>query len=335
MRAYLSLGLFFYYKKIHINNFEGIPKTGAVMFLANHQNALIDPLLIATQSGRFSYFLTRANVFQNVLIGSILKSFLMLPVYRIRDGWEHLTKNKEVFKISASLLSEEKALMLFPEASHNLNRTVRPLSKGFTRIIIETLVRFPNTQLHIIPVGLNYTDAVRFGDSVAIHFGKPILLTSALITDDINCKQQLKDRIFKELCQLTTHIETEHYEDTLKKLNDLKVNFLHPEEVNSCIKSGFTNCQPKSKKQLTGLKSFFKVLVISNLLIPYLIWKFGIEPKIKELEFVATFRYVVAISIVPIYLIITTTLLALGISMMVAVWYLLFVLIVSLLSVKL
>jgi hypothetical protein len=274
-------------------------------------------------------------VFQNALIGSILKSFLMLPVYRIRDGWEQLTKNKEVFKTSASLLSEEKALMLFPEASHHLNRTVRPLSKGFTRIIIETLVRFPDTQLHIIPVGLNYANAVAFGDSVAIHFGKPILLTSALITDDINCRQQLKDLIFKELCQLTTHIDAEHYEDTIKKLNNLKVNFLDPEEVNSCIKSGFTIVEPQSKSRFSAAKPFIKLLVIINLLIPYLIWKFGIEPKIKEKEFVATFRYVVAISIVPIYLLIATTLLALGTSMVFALMYLLYVLILSLLSVKL
>ena len=90
VRAYIRLGLFFYFKKIKVVNVDKVPKKGAVLFLANHQNALLDALLIATRSGRFSYFLTRASVFQNALISSILKSLLMLPVYRIRDGWQNM-----------------------------------------------------------------------------------------------------------------------------------------------------------------------------------------------------------------------------------------------------
>ena len=71
MRTFLRVALFFYYKKIKIVNLENVPKTGAVLFLGNHHNALMDPLLIATKCGRFSYFLTRASVFKNKIIDKV------------------------------------------------------------------------------------------------------------------------------------------------------------------------------------------------------------------------------------------------------------------------
>jgi 1-acyl-sn-glycerol-3-phosphate acyltransferase len=74
MRAYLRLGLFFYFKRIDIRNTNTIPKNEAVIFLGNHQNALLDALLIATKNGRFSYFLTRAGVFTKPLVSKFLKS---------------------------------------------------------------------------------------------------------------------------------------------------------------------------------------------------------------------------------------------------------------------
>ena len=59
----------------------------------------------------------------------------MLPVYRIRDGWGNLNKNTAIFSKSALLLSEDEAVVVFPEGNHNLRRTVSPLSKGFTRVV--------------------------------------------------------------------------------------------------------------------------------------------------------------------------------------------------------
>ena len=64
VRAYLKLGLFFYFKKMHVVGTKNIPKSKPVLFLSNHQNALLDALIIATKCGRFSYFLTRASVFK-------------------------------------------------------------------------------------------------------------------------------------------------------------------------------------------------------------------------------------------------------------------------------
>jgi 1-acyl-sn-glycerol-3-phosphate acyltransferase len=329
------LGLFFYFKKIKVVNVENVPKTGAVLFLANHQNALMDALLIATKCGRLSYFLTRASAFKNGFITKILNSLLMLPVYRLRDGWNNLSKNNAIFNTSAKLLGEGHALAIFPEGSHHINRTVRPLSKGFIRVIFETFERYPKMQLQLVPVGFNFQQAEKFGDCVSLNYGDPISLKADTITDNNESIVKLKEQVKQHICLLTSHIEAENYNITLKKLEDLKVDFLNPEAVNRCIASNFETCEPSPKDGFPILKKFFKFCLILALLIPYLIWKWGIQPKVEEIEFVSTFRFAVAISIVPIYILALTACLLVLAGIKLALLYLFGVLILSLLTVKL
>jgi hypothetical protein len=136
------------------------------------------------------------------------------------------------------------------------------------------------------------------------------------------------------LCQLTTHIEEVNYEDTINRLNDLQLDYLNPEGVNTAIADDFSN-MPQYKHTFKRLQQFFKGLMILNLLPPYLVWKFLAQPKIKELEFTATFRFAIAITLVPIYLLIITIALAVLFSLKLALIYLLLIVIISLLSTKL
>ena len=91
MKHYIKLGFFFYYKKIKHYGKENIPKKGAILFVSNHPNALIDPLLIKTGLYKDLHVLTRASVFTNKFVIKIFESVKMIPIYRKRDGlsaWE-------------------------------------------------------------------------------------------------------------------------------------------------------------------------------------------------------------------------------------------------------
>jgi 1-acyl-sn-glycerol-3-phosphate acyltransferase len=125
VEAYIKLGFLFYYKKIKKIYLEEIPKDKAVMFLSNHQSALLDPLLITVNSTRKNYFLTRADVFKNRIVKSILTSLQMIPVYRLRDGIRTITKNNEIFSYCSEILMDNNSIILFPEGNHSLNRSVR------------------------------------------------------------------------------------------------------------------------------------------------------------------------------------------------------------------
>ncbi len=335
VRFYIKLGLFFYYRRIQVMNVENVPINGPVIFVSNHNNALMDALLIATQSGRFSYFLTRASVFKKPFINALLRSLNMLPVYRIRDGWNTVTNNTAIFESCSSCLSKGEAVALFPEGNHHINRTVRPLSKGFTRIVFETLNSFPSTHLKLIPIGVNYEQADAFADSVMLNFGSEILATNYLDTNQTVEGNRLKQDVWEALTHLTTHIPAGNYDDTLHKLQALHADFLNPEAVNTCISSAFQNCTFNKKSKTNTLKSFFKFSMIVLLIGPYLIWKLLAEPKIKEVEFVATFRFGLAISIVPIWLVFIMLILIGCFGIQIGLAYFILSVLVSLIAVKL
>ncbi|MEP5340790.1 MAG: lysophospholipid acyltransferase family protein [Algibacter sp.] len=334
VRAYIKLGLFFYYKKITVVNIGAIPKDKPVLFLSNHQNALLDALLIATTCNRTPYFLTRAGVFKMTFIGKLLNGLRMLPVYRKRDGWGTIKNNNAIFETCAALLNTGKSVGVFPEGNHNLKRTVRPLSRGFTRIVFETLDHFPNTDLQIIPVGMNYRNPKFFGDSTTVVYGDPIRVKQFDIGNRSEGVLQLKESVFEAIKRLTTHISTKDYDDTLLTLKSKKVNFLKPEAVNDFILKGIERNDLKSKNKPFILKRILKVLLILNLILPYCIWKLVAEPKIKEAEFVDTFRFAIAITLVPFWLVLLTITFGLTLGWSFGFAYMISVLSLAMLAIK-
>lgn len=334
VRTYLRLGMFFYFKKIHVYNVENIPKNKPVLLLANHQNALLDALLIATKCGRFSYFLTRAAVFKKSFVSRILKSLQMLPVYRVRDGWSTITNNNAIFESCSNILKNNEAIVIFPEGSHNIVRRVRPLSKGFTRIVFDTLEKYPDLDLQLVPIGLNFVKAENCPDSTAIYFGSPISAKDYLNENKNKAVVNLKAVIHSEMKELTTHIPQENYEENANKLNALNVDYLKPKEVNACLESDFNNCLTKKEKNVV-IKRLFQLLLKLNLIIPYAIWKYLVKPRVKEIEFVSTFRFAIALTLVPLYLLIVTFVISAFFTLQVGLFYLAVSLILTLLTIKL
>jgi len=335
VRFYIKIGLFFYFKAIKVENANHIPNDKPILFVSNHQNALLDPLLIGTSYSRFSYFLTRASVFKNPFVSKLLKSLNLLPVYRIRDGWINLTNNNSIFNSCSDLLCQKETIVIFPEGSHNLNRSVRTLSKGFTRIVFDTLEKYPETDLQLVPVGLNFNDAKNFPDSASVYFGEPIAAKSFVSDNRNEAIVNLKKVVHSEISKLTTHIPIEGYEQSLQKLDALHVDYLNPIKTNACITNNFEDCEQKPTSNINWLRSLLKGLLILNVLPPYLIWKFVAQPKIKEIEFTATFRFAIVITLVPIYLILLFFVLFFLIGFKLAILYLLGVIILALLAVKL
>jgi len=334
VRGYLKLGMFFYFKKIKVYDVRNVPKDQPVLILSNHQNALLDALLIAIKCGRFVHFLTRASVFKKSFVDTLLRSLQMLHVYRVRDGWNNITKNNPVFETCSELISKNEGVVIFPEGSHNLNRTVRPLSKGFTRIIFETLKKYPETNLQLVPVGLNFVKAKEWEDSVSIYFGKPILAKN-YITDFTNEDVlALKQVVHSNISELTTHIPGDAYDKTLKRLEEMNANFLDPVAVNKCINSNFKDCEPYKSTSTNGLKPLLKFLLKLLLIGPYLIWSRYAKPKIVEIEFMSTFRFAVALTLVPFWLILLGILLSIIFSWIAGVGFVAFVLLLEFLVVK-
>jgi 1-acyl-sn-glycerol-3-phosphate acyltransferase len=305
LRTYTQIGFFFYFKKILTYGQENIPRKRAVFFVSNHPNALIDPLLIATTDKRITYYFTRSGVFKNKLVEKLLYSVNMLPVYRMSDGINTLQNNEKVFAYAFDRLNEQFALLIFAEGSHSLKRRVRPLSKGFTRIIFGALDRYPGLEIDIVPVGINYSDPTRFGSSVAIFYGKPIHANPYWQTNDKNKgTAELVKRTSEALKEIVCHIGTdENYEAILQ--NTKKEAFLDPVTFNqsiSTLETGEGISQPEESFNL------LQKIVSMNSFLPLLVWRY-FEEQIHEKEFIATYKFTLGITVFPLFYILQSLML--------------------------
>ena len=246
----------------------------------------------------------------------------MIPIYRIRDGRDALSKNEAIFDKCADILKSKSALAMFPEANHNIKRSVRPLSKGFTRILFRAMEKYPDLDIQLIPVGLNYKDAVRFPDEVSLYYGTPIALKSIYQETDLSLTViRLKESITQNLQRLTTHIPPKaNYEKVEAKLFERNNNFLNPKTTNSSIQELLDKPmgdKVASQQQSKKISVFTPLFVLLNLPL-VLFWWFVVKPKVWEPEFIATIRFATAFIGFAIYYLLLFTILLLSINFLVA-----------------
>ena len=302
-KIYVQTGLFFYTKKIKIVGRENIPKKGAVLFAVNHPNGLMDPLMVTTNTPRITHYLVRAAIFKKPIVKKCLATLNLMPIYRIRDGVRELSKNTEVFNDCYDILNQQQALMIFPEGSHDRRRTIRTISKGFTRILFGALEKYPNLKITVIPVGVTYQNSSQFPCKVAIHYGNPISANELYNPKELNKSvNAVKEAVSNQLKKISVHIPLdENYNKVLQRLNNNNIDFTKVKATNHMIQSGNVNAHTSGY----NYGKLIKLPFILNSILPWMLWKI-ISKKIDEIEFVDTFRFGIGISIFPIFYLLQT-----------------------------
>jgi 1-acyl-sn-glycerol-3-phosphate acyltransferase len=305
-RIYLTAATRFYFHKIEIHGRENLKSAKPILFAANHQNAFMDGVLVAIDNFYPVNIFIRADVFKKNWARVLLRFIRLMPVYRIRDGWDSLGKNQEQFNDSVKLFLNNEAIMLFPEGNHGSKRKLRTLSRGFTRIPFEALKQYPHLNLHIVPVGINYSDFHAFNSRVSIHYGKPIPASQYFVEPLAQQATALKEKVSADLKELITHVESdERYDEIYAKLIDTNPDFSNPHETNERIRKiekgemvSVSPVQGKSWAELIALP--FKPF---SFLINYPIilgWR-KFKKKIKDPVFITSLRFGYGISVVQLY----------------------------------
>jgi 1-acyl-sn-glycerol-3-phosphate acyltransferase len=299
--VWIRTALTCYFSKIKVDGLHHVPSGKPLMFLANHQNALLDALLIATHCNRKPYFLTRSDVFKTSILKMLFEFLRMIPVYRIRDGKDSLKGNTAIFERCSSLLLEGEAILIFPEGNHSLQRRVRPLSKGFTRILFLALENNPSMEIGIIPIGVNYASAAHFPDKAALYYGREIIVQDFFDKDDLSgSTNRLKQEVYHQLKKLTAHIEVQaNYDSIAQKLDNSDVDYLDPKAVNLVLEKEEIIIIPKSNGKASIIKYLFKGLFIVLNFPMIILWSMFIRPKVKELEFLSTTRFMFVLLFYP------------------------------------
>ena len=173
-RWFLCRCLDLFYRRMEVSGLENIPKNKPVIFASNHTNALIDPLVITYFSGKQHYFMTRGDVFSMKIIDKLFRSWRMLPLFRMKDGIETLSRNEAEMEFVTNQLADGQSMIIFPEGSHFWQREIKPLKKGLVRMAYEVMDKNPESDLVVIPVGLYFNEMIKLNQDVLVNFGAPI-----------------------------------------------------------------------------------------------------------------------------------------------------------------
>ena len=174
LRYYVDIVMKLSYRKIKYVGKEFIPKDGAIILAPNHTNALMDAMVVLGMDHGPKVFVARADIFRNPKIAKILKWLKIMPIMRMRDGYEEVKKNNETIERAVDVLRDRVPFCIFPEGTHQTKYSSLPLAKGIFRIAFQAQELMPDMPLYIVPVGLRYGSFFRFRSTVRVQIGEPI-----------------------------------------------------------------------------------------------------------------------------------------------------------------
>lgn len=223
LRELLMLVLGVFFRRIEVAGLDRVPREGAVIFVLNHPNALVDPLFMLGLVPRRISMLAKSTLFHVPVLGSAMRALDVLPVYRRQDSGADTKLNRETFSSCFELLRRGGSIALFPEGISHSEPQLQPLKTGAARIALSTFATNNNAgnssrytagdvqQLKIVPVGLYYTAKTTFRSNALICFGKPLTVEHVKLEADgeppREAVQQLSTRIEAALREVTINVE--------------------------------------------------------------------------------------------------------------------------------
>ena len=309
LRGYVKIALLFFYRKWQISGKENIPKNAAVIFVANHQNAFQDALVVTCGIGEAPWFLTRANVFGSAFARWLFNQLHMMPVYRFRDGIKGLRNNEASMRLSADILNKRWAILLFGEGDQNMRWTLRSMQKGFARIA--WMVQQENKwklPLYIVPVGLHYDHYYNFRSRMLVNYGKAIPIDESYSTlDERKFLVQITDTVRAALKPLMLDIPVENYHSVEQaiKSRDVKHNMVEQLALDQQLadnwKASTVTVKPKSKNYLLLALTFpLHVYAWVNNVIPYFIIHRFLDKKVSR-EFRGSVKFGMGMVLAPVF----------------------------------
>ncbi|HAL63001.1 MAG TPA: 1-acyl-sn-glycerol-3-phosphate acyltransferase [Clostridiales bacterium] len=136
---------------------ENVPKSGGVIYAANHKSCY-DPIVIAATSKRQLTFMGKKELFKFKPFGYILRSLGAFPVNRGKG-------DVGAVKTGLTILKQEKVMMIFPEGKRIDRGEVVPAKPGVAMFAI-------HAKVPVVPIKVE--GEYRFMHKLKIIYGKPM-----------------------------------------------------------------------------------------------------------------------------------------------------------------
>jgi glycerol-3-phosphate O-acyltransferase / dihydroxyacetone phosphate acyltransferase len=190
MRALLAV----FYRRLEVAGLEHVPAQAPLIVAANHQNGLVDPMLLLATLPRRLRPLAKAGLFRHPLIAPFLHLAQALPVHRRQDPGSDVADNVLTFRAVSEALGRGEAILIFPEGVSQPEPTLMTLRTGAARLLLEAEAAGA-PPVTLLPVGLVVSEPGRLraghalvlvgapvpaADCVALHRREPVAAVRAL-----------------------------------------------------------------------------------------------------------------------------------------------------------
>ena len=243
IHAIISIALRLFFRRIEAVNVERVPKEGALLFVLNHPNGLVDPALVFVSMPRRVSFLAKSTLYDNPIGAFLLRTFEILPIYRRIDADAKSESNAVTFDNCFELLRRGRCIAIFPEGISHDEPQLQKIKTGAARIALgavsgmkdeglgmnsspadSSFILHPSS-LKIVPVGLYYTSKTSFRSEALIRYGEVFDVEPVELDENgeppRDAVVQLTAKIEKSLRDVTLNLETEAELDAVLKAEAL------------------------------------------------------------------------------------------------------------------
>jgi len=199
---------------------ERVPVSGPLIVAANHQQGLMDGVLLAAALPRRLRPIAKAPLFGYPIVGQLARLSGAIPVHRRQDEGGAVD-NRAMFSAARRALEQGEALLIFPEGKSQGEPTLMPLRTGAARLLLgEAGEPTEGPAPTLLPIGLMFHEPGTFRVGTAI-----LLVGRPVPTDDLQALppaeseravRQLTERLGDALGRLIVEAKDRHTLDLVE-----------------------------------------------------------------------------------------------------------------------
>jgi 1-acyl-sn-glycerol-3-phosphate acyltransferase len=197
-----GIALHWFYGDIRVVGEDKIPARGPLLIAVNHQNALVDSLIVGWVVPRSIAMTAKATLADNPLIAVLFRILNVVPLRRVSDEARKLngspvdrSRNREAFSEIISLLRQGGAVLIFPEGKSHNEFGLEPLKTGLARLALQARDEGGIKGIRILPFGLVFEDKGTPGTAVGARIGEAIEMDSWSAADHTALTGEIADRL--------------------------------------------------------------------------------------------------------------------------------------------
>ena len=165
-----------FYRRVEVAGLERVPLSGPLVVAANHNQGLMDGVLLVAALPRRLRPVAKAPLFRYPIIGQLTRLSGAIPVHRPQDERSGAVDNQAMFSAAERALATGDAILIFPEGVSQPEPALMPLRTGTARLLLGAARALDSgLAATLLPVGLMFREPGTFrAGSALVLVGEPV-----------------------------------------------------------------------------------------------------------------------------------------------------------------